>query len=140
MDMGLLTKLFGTDWTGPCTVIIDAIASVQTAGSDTAGASATKVYAPRIISGRVLADMAKLMPESNLMVLLQQQRVRQPTGEDVIKQTLTLVDTQRIVGVEFSETAAQALKALNLTVPTSRAAGSNSGVLPKPGSQVRPPA
>ena len=37
MDAGLLTKLFGSDWSGPCTVIIDADASIQTAGSDSAG-------------------------------------------------------------------------------------------------------
>lgn len=131
MDVALLTKLFGTDWSGPCVVIMDAEASVQLAGADTAGASATKVYAPRIISGRIPADTAKLMPESNLMVLLTQQRMRQATGEDVVKQTLTLVDTRRVVGLEFGDTAALAMKALNLTPPPMRV-GTNSGIMPKP--------
>jgi hypothetical protein len=131
MDAGLLTKIFGSDWSGPCTVIIDAEASIQTAGSDSAGASATKVYAPRIISGRIPADAAKLVTESNILVLLQQHRQRQATGEDTIKQILTIVDTRRVVGLEFLETATNALKALNLTPPPLRAVGSNSGIFTK---------
>jgi hypothetical protein len=139
MDVGLLTKFFGTDWSGPCTIIVDAIASVQTAGSDTAGASATKVYAPRIISGRILADMAKLIPEHKLMALMSQQRIRLATGEDVVKQTLTLVDASRIIGVEFCETTAQVMKALNLAPPPSRGLSSgNSGILPKTAPRPTP--
>jgi hypothetical protein len=140
MDVGLLTKFFGSDWSGPCTIIVDAIASVQTAGSDTAGASATKVYAPRIISGRIAADMVKLLAEHKLIALMSQQRIRLATGEDVVKQTLTLVDTQRIVGVEFCDTTTQVMKALDLAPPPARAggSGSSSGVFGKPGS--RPPA
>ena len=57
MHAGLLSKLFGSErqWRGPCTVVLDAAASIQTSGADSIVHGGTKVYAPRMISGRVAA-------------------------------------------------------------------------------------
>src|SRR5262245_51995691 len=89
MEVGLLRKLFGVDqqWQGPCTVILDAEASMQVVGTDTVVQGGTKVYSPRVISGRVSADAACLLADGSALVLLVQQKTRQATGEEVIKQT-----------------------------------------------------
>src|SRR5437763_1378213 len=60
MDAALLNKLFGSQsaWQGPCTVVVDAAASVVPIGPDSFGSSANKQYAPRVTSGRIAADAA----------------------------------------------------------------------------------
>ena len=133
MDVGLLVKLFGDtqEWSAPCTVLVDCEASVQTAGSDSAGGAGAKFYAPRLITGRIQADSACLLKDGAAMVMILQQRIRQATGEDVVKQTVTVVDAKHVVGVEFTETAIVVLKALGLEAPPMRS-GSNSGVFSRP--------
>ena len=116
MHAGLLSKLFGTDhrWLGPCTVVVDADATIQTTGVDSIVQSGTKVYAPRLISGRVTADAACLLDERALL-LVQSQRIRQATGEDLHQKTLVVVDLDHVVAVEFPDTAG--LKALGVEPP-----------------------
>ena len=119
------------EWSAPCVLLVDAEANIQTAGNDSVAAAGAKVYAPRMISGRIAADSVCLLKDGSAMVMIQQQRMRQPTGEDIVKQTLTIVSTQYVVGVEFTDTALLALKALGLEAPALRS-GTNSGVLPRP--------
>ena len=103
MDSQILAKIFGSaqDWQGPCTIILDAEASVQTLGADSIGASATKSYAPRLVSGRILADSVCLMTDKTALLAVQLQKIRHPTGEEVVRPTLTIIDPTRIVAVEF---------------------------------------
>ena len=133
MDVGLLVKLFGNtqEWSAPCTIIVDSEATIQTAGADSAGGAGAKVYAPRLITGRIPADAVCLLKDGSAMVMIQQTRLRQATGEDIMKQTVTVVDAKHIVGVESTDTATVTLKALGLEAPAMRA-GTNSGVIPKP--------
>jgi hypothetical protein len=105
MHLSLLTKYFGTNrqWQGPCTVILDADATIQTSGSDSIVQSGTKVYAPRMISGRVAADAACLLAEEQALLLVQSNRIRQATGEDLLQQTLHIVSLQHIAAIEFPD-------------------------------------
>jgi len=130
LDSAVLAKIFGNDqsWQGPCTVILDAEASVQTLGADSIGASATKSYAPRLVSGRILADSVCLMADSKALLAIQLQKTRHPTGEEIIRPTLTIMDPARIAAVEFFHTGP--LTALGVTQPNLRN-GSH------PGSTVR---
>src|SRR5260370_12471615 len=107
LDSAILTKIFGNDqsWQGPCTVILDAEASVQTLGADSIGASATKSYAPRLVSGRILADSVCFLADQKALLAVQLQKTRHPTGEEVIRPTLTIMDPARVVAVEFFHTA-----------------------------------
>jgi hypothetical protein len=50
----------------------------------TAGGAGAKVYAPRLITGRLSADFACLLKDGSAMVVLQQARVRQATGEEEV--------------------------------------------------------
>jgi hypothetical protein len=134
MDVGLLKRLFGSgqDWIGPCTVVLNAEAAVQTAGSDSIAGGGAKVYAPRTVSGRVNADSACLLRDGSAIFMIQQIRLRQPTGEETVKQTLTIADPRNVVAVEFAETVPLVLSALGLTAPAIRGSGSHSGIVPKP--------
>ena len=135
MDIGLLKKIFGADqqWQGACTIILDADANVYTAGTDAIGTGGLKVFAPRIISGRVLAEAACLLKDNTAIVLFQQQRTKTATGEEVVRHTLTMVDPRHIVAVEFTEGVPQALQAVGLTIPVGlKPGGSHSGVHAKP--------
>jgi hypothetical protein len=131
MDSRLLGKIFGTEqrWQGPCTVIIDADAGIQTVGADSIGASATKSYAPRLVSARVLADGVCLLGDCSALAIIQQQKNRQPTGEEIIRQALLIIDPGHVVGVEFFDYTP--LGALGLQLPPAR---SNS----HPGTALRP--
>ena len=117
MHAGLLTKYFGTDrqWRGPCVVILDAQASIQSTGSDSIVQSGAKTYAPRLISGRVAADAACLLPEENALILVQSHRIRQATGEDLTQQTLLLVSLPHIAALEFTDI--KPLHALGVSPP-----------------------
>jgi hypothetical protein len=117
MHVGLLTRYFGTDrqWRGPCTVILDAEASIQTSGSDSIVQSGVKVYAPRLISGRVAADSACLLPEENAMILVQTNRIRQATGEDLTQQTLLVVSLAHVAAIEFPDV--RSLQAFGISPP-----------------------
>jgi len=122
MQPALLQKMFGNDrrWRGPCTVVVDADASIQTTGVDSIVQSGVKVYAPRLISGRVAADAACLLTEGNALILVQTLRIRQATGEDQHQQTLVVVDLDHVAAVEFPD--ASSLSGLGIEPPpiTSR--------------------
>lgn len=108
MNAGLLSQYFGTDrqWRGPCIVILDADATIQSPGADAIIQSGAKVYAPRMISGRVNADHACFLPQHETLLLVQNQRIRQATGEDLHQQTLLLVDPDHIAAIEFADLSA----------------------------------
>jgi hypothetical protein len=127
MDATLLGRLFGRDqaWRGPCTVIVNADASVQAVAFDSVGGGGAKVYAPRIISGRIVADSACLLKDASALVLMQQHKIRQATGEETIKQILTVVDPPQVVAVEFPDNTA--LAAFGLLAPVIKSSGSHPG-------------
>lgn len=143
MDLSFLTKLFGSDgqWQGPCVVVVDGEASVQTAGADAIGGGGMKSFAPRTASGRVVADAVLLMKDGSALFLLQQQRIRNTMGDELIKQTLTIADPKHVVAVEFGDNSPLIIEQLGLPQPVIRggSGGSDkSGVLsrPKPASQA----
>jgi hypothetical protein len=105
MDAALLTKFFGHSgsWQGPCTVILNAHASVAQVGPDSFASAGAKVYAPRVISGRISADAVTLLANHSALLLTQTHRIRQQTGEDLMRQTLVVVDTAHIVALEFTD-------------------------------------
>jgi len=117
MQARVLAKLFGhhKQWHGACTVVLNADASIQTSGTDSIVNAGTKVYAPRLISGRVTADAVCLLPEELVLVLVQHTRIRQATGEDHFQQTVMVVDAAHVAAVEFLEGAP--LAALGLPDP-----------------------
>lgn len=117
MDASLLERLLGgaRTWSRPCTVILDAEASVKTPGPDTIGGGGIKSYAPRYSTGRIEADTCCLMPETNALVILQQLAFRDNTGREQVKQTLQVIDLKFVVGLEFANM--DALKALGLPLP-----------------------
>jgi hypothetical protein len=120
MHTGLLTKYFGTgrQWRGPCTVVLDAEASIQSTGSDSIVQSGAKVYAPRLISGRVAADAACLLPEENALILVQSHRIRQATGEDLSQHTLLVVSLGHVAAIEFPDL--RPLEAFGISPPPLR--------------------
>lgn len=132
MDVTLLAKLFGREqvWRGACTAIVTADASVQTVAFDSVAGGGAKVYAPRLISGRIAADSACLLRDGTALVLMQQHKIRQATGEETIKQILTVVDPARVVAVEFPDNAP--LTAFGLVAPVIKSSGSHPGTH-KPG-------
>lgn len=132
MDAALLTRIFGMDqhWLGPCTVIVDAEAIVHSVGADAVVSSGAKVYAPRVPCGRVTADHVCLLQDNSAIVAVQQQRTRLQSGEELVKQTVTVIDPASVVAVEFLDTTP--LTALGLPVPAVRTAGSQAGITPKP--------
>jgi hypothetical protein len=107
MDVGLLAKVFGPDrtWQGACTVILDAGASVQTFGVDSIVHGGQKNFAPRLVSGRIHADAVCLVADHSVLLVFQQQRSRQQTGEEVIRQTLLMIDAAHVTALEFSNLA-----------------------------------
>jgi hypothetical protein len=105
MNAKLLGKYFGTDrqWRGPCVVVLSADAAIQATGNDSILHGGAKSYAPRLISGRVHADAACLLPDENAVLLVQTQRIRQATGEDLTQRTLVVVDLEHVAAVEFPD-------------------------------------
>ncbi|MFL5340138.1 MAG: hypothetical protein ACJ8F7_08295 [Gemmataceae bacterium] len=118
MNVKLLGKLFGTDgrWSGPCTVIVDADADVQSISNDSIVQGGMKSFAPRLITGRVVADAVRLLPEEGALLLVRTTVIRQSTGEDIVKQSLQVVDVPHVAAVEFAGLTALA----NLGVPPPR--------------------
>jgi hypothetical protein len=117
MDSGLLEKLFGsgTGWHGPVTVLVDAATSIRTSGPDAIVAGGAKSWAPRITSGRVVADAVAYDPKHNALLVVQRAKVKQSTGEDVLQQTLVILDNVHVVGVEFDSVSR--LEGLGLPIP-----------------------
>ncbi|MCZ2343551.1 MAG: hypothetical protein LC104_17420 [Bacteroidales bacterium] len=111
MDAELLTTLFGGDrsWSSPCVVILDGEATVKTPGPDTIVSGGMKSYAPRYSTGRIEADTCCLLRAQGALLIVQQLPYKDSTGQTAVKQTLTIVDTRHIIGVEFPH-----LKALDI--------------------------
>jgi hypothetical protein len=132
MDTALLYKLFGSEarWHGPCTILLDSNAGVQTLGADSIGAGATKTYAPRLVSGRVAADTACLLADGSAVLLVQQTKIRQASGDEVVRQSLLIVDPKHIVAVEFNDMGPLAI--LGIPAPQVRPA-SHPGINLRPG-------
>ena len=103
MDSGLMKKLFGPSghWHGPCVIMVDADTSIKTTGPDSIGAGGSKSYSPRITSGRVVADAICYHADHNALCTVQTTRAKQSTGEDILVQTLSILDVTHVVGVEF---------------------------------------
>ena len=120
MNSALLVKIFGKDqsWHGPCTVITQGNAAVVTQGTDSLRGGGIKQYAPRVISGRIMADAVCLLPESQTLLILQQQKLRQAAGEERVQQLLTVVDTSYVMAIEFPDPGTLAL--LGTTAPMVR--------------------
>jgi hypothetical protein len=117
MNSALLVKAFGKDqsWHGPCTVVMEGNAAVATQGTDSLMGGGIKQYAPRVISGRIMADAVCLLPENQALLILQQQKLRQSTGEEGVQQLLTVVDTSYVMAIEFPDPGTLAL--LGTTAP-----------------------
>ena len=100
MNAALLNKIFGRDqqWHGPCTVLMHGEAAIATQGVDSLLGGGTKQYAPRVISGRIVADAVCLLQDGSALLLIQQQKTKQSTGEEQIKQLLTVADTAFVMG------------------------------------------
>jgi hypothetical protein len=120
MNAKLLGKYFGADrqWRGPCIVIVTANASIQTTGSDSILQGGTKSYSPRLISGRIQADSACLFPDEKALFLIQMQRIRQATGEDITLRTLIVVNLEHVVAIEFPDI--EPLAAFGMEPPPKR--------------------
>jgi len=133
MNSALLTKIFGRDqqWFGPCTVLMHGEAAVTSHGVDSLLGGGTKQYAPRVISGRVPADAVCLLHDGSALLLIQQQKTKQTTGEEVVKQLLIVADTAFVMGIEFPDTGN--LATLNVSAPmTKTTTGSHHGITPRP--------
>jgi hypothetical protein len=117
MNAKLLCRYFGTDraWRGPCVVVLTANASIQATGADSIMQGGAKAYAPRLISGRIPADSVCLLPDENAMFLIQSQRIRQATGEDLTQRTLFVVDLTHVAAIEFPD--AEPLAAFGVKPP-----------------------
>lgn len=131
MNAALLVKIFGREqrWHGPCVVVMDAEAAVQSLGVDSIIGGGTKNYAPRMVSGRVLADALCVLQDGSTVVILKQEKVRATTGEETVKQTVTVADAAHVVAIEFLDNAV--LGSLGLGAPPVRLGGSHHGT-PKP--------
>jgi len=116
MDSGLLKRLFGPGtWQGSCVVLVDGDASVKTTGTDSIVAGGQKSFAPRITSGRVQAEAVCFHPEHSALVVVQRVPAKKNTGEDTLQQTLVIVDSAHVIGVEFE--GVDRLSSLGLAVP-----------------------
>lgn len=103
MDAGFLERLLGGSrtWSGPCTVILDADAAVSTPGPDSIITGGQKSYAPRVSSGRLTADAVLLLKDEGVMLVTEEVRFKDATGQNRVKKTLAVVDVRHIVGMEF---------------------------------------
>jgi len=117
MNAGLLATFFGTGgrWSGPCTLIIDADASVEAVGSDAIIQGGQKSYSPRLITGRVVADSVRLLPEQAALVAVRKHVIRQSSGDDRVDFTVLVVNMDHVVGIEFRDL--RTLAALGIQPP-----------------------
>jgi hypothetical protein len=108
VDAGFLERLVGESrtWSGPCVVILDAAAAINTPGPDSIVVGGQKSYAPRVPTGRLAADAVMLLKEEEILLVVEQRNHKDNTGQTRVKRTLTVVDTMRVVGVEFENIAA----------------------------------
>lgn len=117
MNSGVLSKVFGMgkQWHGPCTIVVDAEAAIQSSGTDAIVNAGVKMFAPRLISGRVEADSTCYLPDDQVLVAVQMTRIRQAAGEDQFHSTVIMVDVAHVAAVEFNCTSS--LAALDLAEP-----------------------
>ncbi len=117
MNAGVLNKLFGNQkhWHGPCTIVVDADAAIQSSGTDAIVNAGVKMFAPRLISGRIEADSACFLADDQVLVVVQQTRIRQATGDDQFQNTVLILDAAHVAVVEFA--GAKPLAALGLSDP-----------------------
>lgn len=117
MDAAFLERLLGGNrtWANACVVILDADASVKAPGPDSIATGGIKTYAPRVSSGRLLADNVCLLKDENVLLVIEQVRHKDAVGESHVKQTLTVVDVAHVVALEFDHSSA--LKALDVGPP-----------------------
>jgi hypothetical protein len=117
MNAGLLQQLLGGNrtWSPPCVVILDAEAAVKTPGPDTIMSGGLKNYAPRYSTGRIDADSCCLLREESALLVIQQQAFKDSTGETCLKQTLTIVDLEHVVGLEYNHF--RPLEAIGIPAP-----------------------
>jgi len=66
------------------------------------------------------------------LLLVQQQRIRTTTGDELIKQTLTVADPKHVVAVEFGDNSPLIIELLGVPHPVVKGTGSNSGILSRP--------
>lgn len=120
MNAKLLVKILGADrqWRGPCVVILTAEASIQVTGSDSIMQGGAKAYSPRLISGRVPADTICLLADDDALLMVQTQRIRQATGEDLTQRTLVVVDLGHVAAIEFPDV--ESLTAFGIGMPPGR--------------------
>jgi len=139
MNAALLNKIFGRDqqWHGPCTVLMHGEAAVTSHGVDSLLGGGTKQYAPRVISGRIQADAVCLLHDGSALLLVQQQKTKQNTGEETVKQLLTVADTAFVMGVEFPDTGNLSVLGVNPPATRLTSSGSHHGNTPPPGSHKR---
>ena len=74
-----------------------------------------KAYSPRLITGRVQADQALLLPNHNALVLMKRTVHRQGTSEDSVQNMLQIVDVGHVAAVEFDRV--DVLAKLGLSAP-----------------------
>lgn len=124
MNAGVLSKLLGTQkqWHGPCTIVVDAEAAIQSSGTDAIVNAGVKMFAPRLISGRVEADSACFLPEDQALVAVQSTRIRQAGGEDQFHSTVVVLDAAHVAAIEFNSSSP--LAGLGLSEPPRPAANS----------------
>src|SRR5262245_26288718 len=104
MDAGFLERLLGGSrvWTNSCVVIIDSASNVDVSGPDSIVTGGQKLYAPRVPTGRLVADSVMLLKEERVLLVVEQHRLKDGTGQSHVKQRLTIVDASHVVGVEFT--------------------------------------
>ena len=124
MQAGTLNKLFGSQkqWHGACIIVVDAEAAIQSSGTDAIVNAGVKMFAPRLISGRLEADVICYLPDDLALVAVQKTRIRQATGEEQFQQTVLVVDIAHVVAIEFPN--GKLLAALGLSDPPKLTAGS----------------
>ena len=117
MNAGLLSRYFGTDrqWRGPCVVVLDADVTIQSTGADAIMQGGAKVFAPRLISGRVAADQVCFLPEEQSLLVVQSHRIRQAGHEDLQQNTLLVVALNHVAALEFADLSP--LKAWGIAEP-----------------------
>jgi hypothetical protein len=117
MHAAVLEKVFGHSkkWSGPCTLVLDADATVQAGGNDAIVNAGAKMYAPRLITGRINADSVCYLPDDGALVVLQWERIRQATAKDQFHYTVALLDVTHVAALEFAD--AKVLDALGLSAP-----------------------
>jgi len=117
VDAGFLEQLIGQSrtWAGPCVVILDAAASINTPGPDSIIVGGQKNYAPRVPTGRLPADAVMLLKEDGVLIVVEQQYLKDNTGQTKVKRQLTVVDVNWVVGVEYANISP--LKALGVPDP-----------------------